>query len=66
MSFKLLRVPEVARLLEVPEARIYELVRLGTLPAVHLGRQVRLPEEALQRFIEEGGQALPGGWRRAK
>lgn len=64
MSLKLLRVPHVAQALDVPQARIYELIREGTLPAVHLGRQVRVSEEALWQFIENGGQALPGGWRR--
>lgn len=60
----LLRIPCVARVLNVSEARAYELVREGVLPAVRLGRQVRISEEALRAFIERGGQGLPGGWRR--
>lgn len=64
MSYKLLRVPHVAEALDIPQARVYELVRLGLLPSVKLGRQIRVSEEALRQFIEGGGQALPGGWRR--
>jgi len=61
---KLLRVPHVARILDVPQSRVYDLVRRGILPGVRLGRQVRISEEALQQFIASGGRSLPGGWRR--
>lgn len=56
-------VPEVARILDVPETRVYELCRRGLLPHVKLGRQVRVDREALDEFIRSGGKALPGGWR---
>jgi len=58
------RVPEVARILDVSESRVYELIRQGILPSVRLGRQIRVDKEALDEFIKAGGQALPGGWRR--
>lgn len=64
MPAKLLRVPHVARVLDVSEARVYDLIRLGLLPAVRLGRQVRVSEEALDKFIAQGGQPLPGGSHR--
>lgn len=65
---RLLSVPRVARRLDVPHHRVYDLVRAGILPAVHLGRQVRVCPEALEKFIAEGGRTLPGpgGWRRAQ
>ena len=47
--------------------RFYTLVRQGIFPpgvVVHLGRQIRVHPEKLERFIENGGKALPGGWRR--
>jgi predicted DNA-binding transcriptional regulator AlpA len=34
----LLRIPEVATLLDVTTARAYELARTGALPAVRIGR----------------------------
>ena len=52
---KLLTVPEVAQVLRVPVARAYELTRSGVIPCVRLGRQVRVSEAALRRFISDGG-----------
>ena len=51
----LLTVSEVARQLRVSNARMYELVRAGLVPAVHLGRQVRIPLCALRSWIANGG-----------
>ena len=60
----LLTVPEVSERLKISEARVRELGRLGLLPVVRLGRQVRIDPERLDAWIAEGRQALPGGWRR--
>lgn len=61
---RLFRVPEVARIMDTSEQRIYELIRAGMLPAVRLGRQVRVDKEALDLFIKNGGMAYPGGWKK--
>ncbi len=61
---KLLRIHEVAEILDVPVARAYELARHGILPAVRLGRQVRVDAGKLKEWIDEGGTDLPGVWRR--
>ena len=61
---KLLSVEQVAKILGTSKARIYELIRDDLLPAVRLGRQVRVADEFLEEWIAQGGQALPGGWRR--
>jgi excisionase family DNA binding protein len=55
------RIPEVARELDVSVPRAYALVREGLLPAVRLGRQVRVSEAALRRFISDGGKGLSDG-----
>lgn len=47
----------------IKKARAYELARLGILPSVRLGRQVRFIPEQVDQWLEAGGQALPGGWR---
>jgi len=60
---RLYRVPEVARILDTSEQRVYEMAREGVLPVVRMGRQVRIDRLALERFIEGGGQAYPGGWK---
>jgi excisionase family DNA binding protein len=61
---RLLLIPEVADILGVSTARAYELARTGALPAVRLGRQVRVDPDALQTWLDNGGQPLSGGWRR--
>ncbi|MGD1094007.1 MAG: helix-turn-helix domain-containing protein [Bryobacteraceae bacterium] len=64
------RIPEalttnkVATILKVKPSRVKELVRQDILPHFRLGRQIRIDQRQLQHFIELGGQALPGGWRR--
>ena len=62
---RLITVSEAAELLRLRPARVYQLAREGILPAVHVGRQVRLEEQALRDWIARGGQALSGGWRRS-
>jgi len=64
MFNKLLRAPQVAQILDVPLARVFSLIREDILPATHIGRQVRVDEEALREFIKSGGKALPGVWKR--
>jgi excisionase family DNA binding protein len=50
--------------LGITKARAYELIRQGMLRgAVKLGRSIRIDPDALEEFIKNGGQGLPGGWR---
>ncbi len=63
-GLRLLTAQETAEILRVPLARVYELVRRRFLPACHLGRQIRVEEESLRQFIQNGGKAWPGGWKR--
>ena len=65
-SKTLLTVPEVAPILRVSVPRCYEMARTQILPVVRLGRQLRIDREKLQEWINNGGQALGGGWRRAE
>jgi excisionase family DNA binding protein len=51
----LLRVGDVAARLSLRRATVYRLIRDGVLPAVHVGRVVRVPEPALEAFIAAGG-----------
>ncbi len=61
---KLIKVPELAAMLDVSEARARELTRCKLIPYVRVGRQLRFDPEAIEAWIMNGGQALPGGWRR--
>ena len=46
----------VSELLNVPKARVYELVRQNILPVVRIGaRQIRFDEETLNNWIKSGG-----------
>ena len=64
MNRRLLSVEEVSQLLGVGTGRCYELVRENLIPSVKLGRQVRIDAMQLDKWINDGGQALPGGWRK--
>ena len=57
---RLLTIPEVARRLHVRDERAYQLVRDGVVPAVRIGRQVRVDEDSLLEWIAQGGRALDG------
>lgn len=62
---ELLTIEAVAGILNVKVARAYELARTGLIPTVKLGRQVRVEKSRLIAWIEDGGAALPGGWKKA-
>lgn len=54
----LLSADQTGALLGVSRSRIYELARLGILPHVRLGRQLRVSRKALEMFVAEGGCGL--------
>lgn len=61
---RLLSASEVAQILGVRKTRVYALLKSGIIPAVHVGRQVRVDKNTLDEWIDAGGQALPSGWKR--
>ena len=53
MVEKLYRVEEAAReVLHLGRTRVFELVASGALKSISIGRSRRIPETALQEFIE--------------
>lgn len=67
---EVLRVDEVAALLRVDRKTAYSLIQAGDLPAVRLGRSIRVTRSALLRFLglddedrapTEGLRVLEGG-----
>lgn len=48
-----LKVPEVAEVLRIARSRAYELVAEGEIPAVKIGRSVRVSRKELDRWLEE-------------
>ncbi len=56
-SSRLLTARETADRLGLGIYRTYQLIRKGQLPAVRLGRQVRVDPAALEDWIAAGGTA---------
>lgn len=52
----LLTVPEAAELLRIGLNRAYQLCRARPIPTIVIGHSVRVPREALERWIASGGQ----------
>lgn len=61
---KLLKVDELAEILQVSYARAAALIRASRIASVRIGRQIRVTPESVQAFIAAGGYSLEGGWRR--
>jgi hypothetical protein len=68
MSARILESIEYAAIrLNVSSQRAYQMAREGILPdgvIIRLGRQLRVDPDELEHFIKNGGQSLPGGWRK--
>ena len=50
----LLTVREAAQLLRISRNLAYELVTRGEIPAIRLGRVIRVPRTALDQWLEAG------------
>lgn len=56
----LLDVHQVSQRLGVRLHRAYELIRTGVIPAVRIGRQVRVDPVTLEEWIGSGGSGYDG------
>jgi excisionase family DNA binding protein len=50
---RLLRVDQAAKVLALGRTKVYEMVAAGELPVVRIGTAVRIPLNALERWITE-------------
>ena len=48
----LLRVEEAARYLSLGRSKTYQLVAAGELPAIRIGKSVRVPTSALHDWVQ--------------
>jgi len=58
----LLTIAEAGEIIRVGRTRMYALVASGAIPAVRIGRSVRIPVDALREWINANvtnGSALP-------
>lgn len=53
----LLTVAEVADVLRVSNMTVYRLIKAGQLPAIRVGKNYRIREDDLNRFLEQGAVA---------
>ncbi len=51
------RVPEAARLLDIGRSKCYDLIRRGELPAIRVGKSLRVPLVALTAWVEKMAHA---------
>ncbi len=56
-----LTVAEVADMLRVSRMTVYRWVHAGELPAVRFGRSFRVPQQAVETFMEQA--ELAGGFQ---
>jgi excisionase family DNA binding protein len=47
----ILRVEDLTTILDIGRNTAYELVRSGQIRSVRVGRQIRIPKEAVQEFF---------------
>lgn len=56
-----LSVNEVAEVVGISRAHAYELVRVGRIPSLRLGRRLVVPRKALERFLDSAVSATEVG-----
>jgi excisionase family DNA binding protein len=49
----LLRADECAKVLGLGRSKVFMMLSSGELPSVRIGRSVRVPAKALERWVEE-------------
>lgn len=49
----------VERFTGLSRQRVYEAARLGLIPCVRIGRQVKFDEDALNEWVKKGGTVAP-------
>lgn len=58
VSSKLLKVEEVAELLNVSRRTVYTLVEIEKIPHAHVGGQIRFLPDVLDEWLREGGNGV--------
>ena len=48
-----LTVPEAAAELQIPASTLYDLIRRGEVPAVRIGKRIRVPVRRLEAWLNE-------------
>lgn len=56
---KMLTIQEVQERLNISKSLAYKLIRLGEISSIRIGRALRVPQDALDQWIE---RQLMGSW----
>jgi len=56
---KYLKIADVPSMLPICAGTAKNLVQAGVLPSVRIGRNIFIPRDGLQKFIDKGGGGLP-------
>ena len=48
-----LRVEDLTSILDIGRNTAYELVRCGTIRSIRIGRQLRIPKDAIQDYLAQ-------------
>ena len=55
MSSRFLQIEQVSALLEISDTTAKRLVKKGVLPAIRVGRQIRIDQRRLREWLDRGG-----------
>ncbi len=53
MEQRLLTIPEVMTVLALGRCKVYDLIRSGRLESIKVGRDRRVPVEAIDKFVNQ-------------
>jgi excisionase family DNA binding protein len=62
---RLLTIPEVANVLQIPCGRCYELSRQGVLPTIKIGKYIRVSQAALHAWLAQQQHMHASQWGEA-
>ncbi len=57
MDKLLLKPMEVAETLGIGRSRMYEMLAIGEIPSVRIGKSIRIPVKALNEWVDNRSQA---------
>ena len=60
-SFEVMTCGEAAKQLRVSLKTVYRLVAVGRIPALHLGRTIRIPVSGLEELIADAARSPERG-----
>jgi|LSQX01.3.fsa_nt_gb excisionase family DNA binding protein len=50
-----LTVPELARVLRIGRTTAYKMVQEGQIPAMRIGKAIRIPRQAVENYLQKKG-----------